>query len=154
VPFELVESLEQAMVVRDLRNSCREFMTNNSSEIDREQQTRWFNNHYKKAAEQGTYRLFLFINEEKQPVGYGALSLQDNRLLITECVSPEYRGQGYGKAILAELIAIARSEKREMVAEIWASNAASIALHIRLGFVLTGSELKDGLELQTYILPV
>jgi L-amino acid N-acyltransferase YncA len=154
VPFEPVESLEQAMVARDLRNSCREFMTNNSSEISTEQQTRWFNSHYKSAAEQGTYRLFLFINEEKQPVGYGALSLQNNRLLITECVSPAYRGQGYGKTILAELIAIARRENRELVAEIWASNAASVALHTRSGFVLTGSELKDELEIQTYVLHV
>ncbi len=54
-------------------------------------------------------------------------------------VRADRRGRGVGRAILGELIARARDlGKHVMVAGIDADNAASIALHERLGFVHAG----------------
>lgn len=54
-------------------------------------------------------------------------------------VAPDRRGRGIGRALLSALIASARtSGKHVMVAGIAADNAASLALHARLGFTETG----------------
>ena len=50
-------------------------------------------------------------------------------------VAEEYHGNGIGRIILEELIALARAEKRHlMIGAIDASNEGSIAFHKRLGF--------------------
>jgi phosphinothricin acetyltransferase len=53
-------------------------------------------------------------------------------------VRSDSRGQGFGKAMLAELIRIATSEKRHvMVAAIDSKNLGSISLHALYGFIET-----------------
>jgi RimJ/RimL family protein N-acetyltransferase len=89
-------------------------------------------------------------NDERSPVGYGALHLRNGRLFITECVSPKHRRQGYGLTILQELIHIATDEGRDLVAEIWTTNVSSIALHKKVGFEFESSDRKDGNELQRH----
>ena len=46
------------------------------------------------------YRIFLFVGRDQKPIGYGALRLESNRLLVTERVDEKSRGQGYGRTIL------------------------------------------------------
>jgi RimJ/RimL family protein N-acetyltransferase len=89
-------------------------------------------------------------NQEHLPVGYGALRLRNEGLFITECVGTKHRRQGYGLTILQELIQIASDEGRDLVAEIWATNISSIALHRRVGFEFESSYQKDGNELQRH----
>jgi L-amino acid N-acyltransferase YncA len=98
-----------------------------------------------------SYRIFLFFSAG-EPVGYGALQLVDDSLYVTECVETKYRGKGFGKAILARMISIAREERRKLVAEIWATNQQSIALHLKAGFVFQSSRTKAGQELHLYYL--
>ena len=69
---------------------------------------------------------------------------------MTECVGTKYRGKGFGKIILAEMISVALAEKRELIAEIWATNEPSIALHLKAGFVLQSSRIKSGQDLHLY----
>ena len=38
-----IETLEEAQVLRNIRNECKDFMTRDTSYISVEQQTRWFN---------------------------------------------------------------------------------------------------------------
>lgn len=97
------------------------------------------------------YRVYLFLTKEGLPIGYGALRLQDGQLYVTECVGPEHRGKGYGKAILAALISIARQDGRDLVAEIWRANSLSVRLHEGTGFQLIENSIKDGQELSTYL---
>lgn len=51
-------------------------------------------------------------------------------------VAPGRRGQGIGRALLAELIAVARAQgKHAMVGGIDSGNAGSLRFHLALGFV-------------------
>lgn len=142
-------SLRDAMIVRRLRNSCARFMTQAREPIGRLAQARWFLRRYRAAARAGRYRVYLFF-DGRAPVGYGALQRYEDVLLVTECVADEHRGHGAGKEILAALVDVARREQRDLVAEIWASNAPSLALHERAGFVLEASTERDGESLRRY----
>lgn len=142
------------MQVRKLRNSCRDHLTNHRDHIGILQQAVWYIRHYHRARETAEYRLFLARNNEGLPVGYGALAEDAGRLLVTECVAPKYRGLGHGKWILNRLLDIAREENRDVVAEIWADNDRSIAMHEKAGFKLESGGDKEGRAIQTYLLPV
>jgi RimJ/RimL family protein N-acetyltransferase len=151
VSFKLVNSLRDALIVRKMRNSCRDYLTNFRGHLGHWQQIRWYLKDYRRAVRSSSYRIFLFSAND-EPVGYGALQLVDDSLYVTECVETQYRGKGFGKAILARMIEIAREEKRRLVAEIWASNQQSIALHLKAGFVFQSSRAKAGQELHLYYL--
>lgn len=150
--LELVEKLGDALAVRRLRNSCREHLTNFQAHIGWVQQLRWYLGYYRQARRSGSYRLYLWRDEHDLIVGYGALSLRDNQLLITECVASEHRGRGHGKSILKNLILLASKENRDLVAEIWATNEPSLTLHEEAGFKLSCTVRKQGKELRTYVL--
>ncbi len=137
------------MAVRRLRNSCARYMTNARDPIGWWAQVRWYLRHYRRALRARRYRVYLFL-EQRRPVGYGALQLDEDRLLITECVATEQRGRGIGKAILNELIAIARREGRDLIAEIWASNQPSVGLHEKAGFILEKTLDHHGQSLRVY----
>ncbi len=147
-----VENLRDAMRVRTLRNSCRDHLTNYTNEIGFLHQLLWFYRHYRDARKTGKYRLYLWCDDQGLLIGYGALARADDELLITECVATKYRRQGHGRLILERLVQIAREEKRDLVAEIWATNAGSVALHERAGFKLESSATKQGKQLCRYVL--
>jgi len=146
----LAKNLRDVLVVRVLRNSCREYMTNHRKRIGLAQQIRWHFSYYRRALREGVYRVYLFQNDSGTPVGYGAALLRDGALYVTECVAPNFRGQGYGRAILDELIAIGSHERRTLIAEIWRSNKASIALHANSGFALETTRQQSGADLYVY----
>lgn len=148
--FKIVESLREALQVRELRNSCRQDLTNHREHISVLRQVRWYFTDYRTAKRSFQYRLYLLRDELQSPVGYGALYLRNEELFITECVAPKYRGQGHGRIILQQLIEIARSEQRNLVAEIWARNTPSLALHRKAGFEIESSYGREGEELQLH----
>ena len=57
-------------------------------------------------------------------------------VLITERVGEKYRRRATAAPVLAELIDVALSERRDLLADIWATNQGSIALHEKSGFQL------------------
>lgn len=138
--------------MRTIRNSCREHLTNNQDHIGITQQLFWYLRYYRNAKEAGTYRLYLWYDDRSVPLGYGALALDDGKLLITECVAIRHRGLGHGSAILRHLVRVAVEEKRDLVAEIWATNETSVALHKKAGFKLESRRTKAVGEIQTYLL--
>jgi GNAT superfamily N-acetyltransferase len=153
MPITPVESLSQVLQVRRLRNSCRAQLTNHNEYIGLIRQTRWYFGYYRRARV-AHYRLYLLLSDARVPLGYGAARSQDDKLLITECVSTDHRGQGHGTAMLRHLIAIGREEGRELVAQIWSDNRASISMHEKAGFKLQSMESKGGRELATYVLRI
>src|SRR5262245_52988155 len=124
------------MQVRRLRNSCREYLTNYRDHITSLHQLVWYFRFFRHARITGNYRLYLWYDNSGVAVGYGALSLEGNELLITECVAIKHRGRGYGRLILNQMIHIGQEEERNLVAEIWPTNERSIALHEKAGFKL------------------
>lgn len=152
--LKLVDSLGEALQVRRLRNSCREYLTNHTAHIGVRQQMLWYFQYYRTAKQTQKYRLYLWHDDRGVPLGYGALALEDGKLLVTECVATKHRGLGHGGSILNRLVRIALEEKRDLVAEIWATNEGSVALHEKAGFKLESRRTKRGVELRRYLLPV
>jgi len=150
VSFRLVDSLQEVLTVRSLRNACRQYMTNYQGRISLFRQVLWYFNDYRHARRASTFLLYLCYSEAGSPVGYGALRLQDHQFYVTACVGPDYRGKGYGKAILAEMISIAQEKNRDLVAEIWVTNERSITMHEKAGFTLCPRSAKADTELRAY----
>lgn len=75
--------------------------------------------------------------------GYGTWRAKEGyRYTVDDSIylTPAAQGRGIGRALLAELIALARTAgKRVMVADIEAGNTGSIVLHERLGFERVGT---------------
>ncbi len=147
--YRLMTSLSDAMVARRLRNSCARYMTNAREPIGRWAQARWYVRHYRRAVKEGRFRVYLFF-EAGESLGYGALLLKGSELHVTECVAVKHRGRGIGGSILEQLIAIARHEGRDLVAEIWTSNGPSIGLHEKVGFALEKTAEHRGESLSVY----
>lgn len=145
----LVSNLRDAMIVRGLRNSCAEFLTNARDPIGRWAQAVWYVRHYRQAHRNGNFRVYLF-SENRCTIGYGALKLRNEQLLVTECIASEHRGRGFGRLILHRLLTVARREGREVIAEIWTSNVPSIRLHVAAGFTLRETLEHQGSELAVY----
>jgi len=150
--FKMVDRLREAMQVRVLRNACRRHLTNSREHIGFFRQLRWYFKNYRGDRKTASYRLYLLYDEQNSPVGYGALAFRNEKLFITECVDRAYRGRGYGLFMVQRLIEIAAEEKHSLVADIWANNAPSLALHKKAGFELVSRATKEGQELQRHVL--
>lgn len=149
--FKLVTSLTDVMRVRSIRNSCRQYLTNHSDYISRVQQFRWYFRTYGPRQKRGDFRLYLMADEKNRPIAYGALAREGDNLLITECVAREHRNKGVGTVVLDRLLQIAADERKPVIADILATNAASIALHEKAGFSFKAAFASDGRELKRYI---
>jgi RimJ/RimL family protein N-acetyltransferase len=115
------------------------------------QQFRWYFRTYGPRQKSGDFRLYLLADENNAALAYGALALDGDNLLVTECVAREHRNKGIGTVVLDHLMEIAAHERRPLVADILATNAASIALHEKAGFSFATSFASDGRELKRYI---
>jgi L-amino acid N-acyltransferase len=96
----------------------------------------WFD-----AKQQAQYPVIGIVDQAGQLLGFGsygafrAWPAYKYTIEHSLYVERSHRGQGIGKLLLAELIATAtRHDYRTMIGGIDAHNAASIALHQRLGF--------------------
>jgi len=96
-----------------------------------------------------TCRLVAELNEKV--VGWGALSSVSDRCVyggvaeVSVYISISYNGQGFGTALLKELVAT--SEKAgiwTLQAGIFPENKASISIHKKNGFVIIGTRRKIG----------
>src|SRR5262245_3370720 len=152
--LKLVETVAESMRVRQLRNGCREYLTNYTGHIGTLRQLLWYFRFYRHSRKTTQCRLYLWYDNDGVAVGYGAMAFEEGRLLVTECVSKTERGKGHGGAILDNLVRIATAEGKNVVADIWASNTRSIAMHEKRGFMLESSISRDGSELRTYVLSV
>ena len=87
----------------------------------------------------------LVAEEEGRVAGYGSFGdfrpFEGYRVTVEHSiyVAANFRGKGFGAALLATLIDEARRlEKRVMIGGVDAANAISIALHAKFGFVEAG----------------
>ena len=139
------------MRVRSIRNSCRQYLTNHTGYISQFQQLRWYFRTYNPNRKSGKLRLYLLSDEKDRPLAYGALALDGDSLLVTECVATEHRNKGIGTVVLDRLMQIGKSENRPLLADILATNAASIALHEKAGFIFVSTFESDGRQLKRYV---
>lgn len=121
---KLVETISDAQIVRMIRNSVKEYMTNHSSHITAENQVLWFQRHIKT-----NNKLYLYIDHNYAPVGYGYLKY-DDRVWATLGLFEEFFNQGFGTEIYKHLI----EEGRDVWIEIFSNNSPSLIAALKNGF--------------------
>ncbi|MDQ3146961.1 MAG: N-acetyltransferase family protein [Actinomycetota bacterium] len=96
--------------------------------------------------------------EGEEVLGFGALSPYRDRPAYSTTVEDsvyvrrDQRGQGVGRALLTELVTVAReSGFHGMVARIVDGHQASLALHASLGFDVVGTELEVGRKFNRWL---
>ena len=102
---------------------------------------------------------YLAAEEAGEVLGYGYCTLYRTRSAYRYCLEDSVyvknglQGKGIGKAVLAELIARCEALKyRQIIAVIGDSaNAASIAVHASLGFVLAGNLRSTGYKFGRWV---
>ena len=126
-----VTGLEDAERMREIRNSCRQFMTRNTLEISFDEQKMWF-----LTLENTTRPYLLAVDVAGQPkVGYGLIRRIDDRYWISGGLLPEWRRKGLGKRLFADLARIINVvEKKTCWLEVRASNTLAQRLYQSLGF--------------------
>lgn len=122
--IKLVSTLEEAQIVREIRNSVSEYMTRDTSYITKEQQQKWWENISKVE-----YHLYLCL-ENAIPLGYGMLRYEDSKWLGTLAILPEHQNKGYGTDIYKFLA----SRIYPLWVEIYSDNIASLRAAVRAGF--------------------
>lgn len=117
---EQVTTLEQAQLVRLIRNECRSYMTNDSRFISSAQQEKWFSAF--------NADLFLYYDPYSAVVGYGMITNGFGTLALLE----EFRSMGYGTEVYKHLTSLCTPLK----IEIFSDNIPSLISALKSGFVL------------------
>ena len=116
------------------------------------QQRRWVEQH------QGAHPAVVAVDDEGAVAGFGSLSVFRDRAAYAGTVEDSvyvderFRGRGVGRLLLGELLSLAEKQGfHSVIARISDDNAASIALHRRLGFELVGVEKEVGRKFNRWI---
>lgn len=126
-----IETLEEALVLRNIRNQCKDFMTRDTSYISEEQQKRWFAN---LSPETKIYILYLVeFGVISSPIGYGLIRKEGDFSVVSGGLIDSCRGKGYGKVLFEYLIKNAEKEFPIRL-EVLKSNTRAFVIYNNLGF--------------------
>ena len=79
------------------------------------------------------------IVENDAAVGFFMTSDQGQEVeLHTLCISPEHQRQGFGTAVISQILADARKRKRGVVLSVLKTNVDARSLYQQFGFVIIG----------------
>ena len=120
-----VLTLEEAQIVRDIRNSMRNYMTRNAAFISSAQQKVRF-----EALKHSNDKLFLYYDDNHASIGYGLWRLGGALAWGTLALKEEYHNQGYGTEIYKHLISL----NGELWIEIFSDNRPSLIAAMKAGF--------------------
>lgn len=141
-----VTTFEQAELMRQIRNTCREFMTNNNGEISPAQQRAWFQSI---KDNQDELRIFPFLYEPRrgrgEPLGYGIIRYQgptgpnlktEPKWILSGGLLPAWRGKGLGVDLFWELADyVHQAFKATAWLTVWQSNERAWRSYLKAGFV-------------------
>lgn len=119
-----VQTAAEVETLRLIRNSCREFMTRDRSEITPNQQARWFE-HFG--------GLVLLFSHSGIDVGYGLVRREGGKGWVSGGLLPEWRGKGMGAHIFKRLCSAVGGEDAWL--EVLSTNHRAIKLYLDLGFL-------------------
>ena len=114
-------------ILRIIRNSCREFMTKNTSLISAGEQEEWWTN-----LDQENNWYWIFYNETfTEPVGFVGLNRREDKMFATYGLLPRWRGKGLG----AELVEFSQwAAQDELTIEVRTDNIRAVKLYQKMGF--------------------
>jgi RimJ/RimL family protein N-acetyltransferase len=123
-----VTTEQDVEMLRQVRNSGRQWMTRHTDAISPEQQAAWW-----AQLDHASVKVWLF-SESATDIGYGLVRLEKGRAWCSLAVLPRYQGQGYGTQIYRWL---ALSQPQwDMWAEIYADNTPSLRAALKAGYQL------------------
>ncbi len=135
-----IENLRQAYQVRKIRNECRLFMTNVSSELSLCEQFFWYYTIYKKNNKRNNMYCYLLRVGNKN-CGFGFVRKSSGKYWITGGLLSCFRGKGYGKILFTGLI---NSLKQGSIwLEVLESNTVALTLYKSLGFKKTKTIIRN-----------
>lgn len=138
--------LIDALRMRRVRNTCREFMTRNQSHIGIFGQLQWW-----LTRDPHLHPHLLWVSDTV--VGYGII-LEDGDLgLLTGGLLPGFRGMGFGEDLFQMLIENAQERRLLPALEVLEANPRARRLYTKLGFETTGSAVGDTGAFVTMELP-
>lgn len=130
-----VDNLNMAESLRLIRNECKEYMTRYNKEISKEQQTKWF-----LSIDKNKTIPFLFF-ENKNPIGYGLITFEENISLISAGIIEKYRGLGHGKILFNLLINECKKlNSDDIKLEVLKTNIRAYKLYKKLGFKIVSED--------------
>jgi GNAT superfamily N-acetyltransferase len=132
--IEPIQTIREFLMIRDIRNECREFFTGSNQYLDLAAQIAFYRN------KPDNIDIYAFREDDKI-LAYLALRHELGCTYITEAVSKEARRLG----IATELIAFAKTLHTTLYARILNNNSASVALHTTQGFQLVTHGERDAL---------
>jgi len=144
-----IKNVRDALIVREIRNECRLFMTNDSSSINIFRQLVWYLTKYKPQNNKGGMYGFLFKTNGRS-AGFGLISLKNGKYFVTGGLRKSERGKGLGKRLFLELIKSVPS--KEVWLEVLDSNIAAKKLYIALGFRKTSQIQANGKKVNVMII--
>ena len=126
-----IESLDEAMILRNIRNQCKDFMTRDTSYISEEQQKRWFAN---LKDDVKIYLLYLVdFGVISSPIGYGLIREEGGFSLVSGGLIESCRGKGYGKILFDYLVKNVDKE-HPIKLEVLKNNTRAFVIYNKLGF--------------------
>ena len=126
-----IKNFLDALEVASIRNQCRLFMTNDTSEINPIQQLSWYLRTYKKENKNGKLKCFLFKNNGKN-CGFGLIRQSFGKYWITGGLKLTQRGKGLGKILFNDIVRNVPSS--DVWLEVLGSNIAAKKIYNTLGF--------------------
>ena len=136
ITFELINSLNDALTVRSIRNACREFMTRDTDKIGIFQQLKWWRAYKNQNSQQ-----CCLLRDDRKPIGYGLIRAVDDKCWLSGGLIPEVRGKGLGKQLFQFLIN--QSQSSMLFLEVRKLNTTAYKLYQKLGFKKVSEE--DGI---------
>lgn len=134
-----MEHLDDAFVMMEFRNECREFMTHNTAEIMEDQQVEWYRETYLPAREKGELFGYIVRREDEEPIGYGLISKRDGRWWVSGGLAEDARGEGAGYFLFNEMTNMIHEDLRSEEAwlDVLNTNEGAKRLYRKLGYVAT-----------------
>jgi ribosomal protein S18 acetylase RimI-like enzyme len=130
---ESIVDIEQAQIMREIRNECRDYMTRDTSFISEEQQEKWF-----AGLDKQNMKMFLmsilYHGSVVDIIGFGYCVHKNNETYLTGGLDQSNRGRGYGKKLFLHLIEAAKTYGTPITLEVLNTNMRAKRLYSSIGF--------------------
>lgn len=124
-----VETLDEVMALRLLRNECREQMTTDTSEITEAGQLLWWQG---VAGHPDWHVWLVLVPHWEQPVGFLMLRRMGREWFLTMGLRCWIRGQGYGTHMYRAALALCPTDVHAVIRD---DNQPSIRAAVKAGYV-------------------
>lgn len=141
--LEPIKNVFDALVLKNIRNECRFFMTSDTSEIGILREISWYFLHYLKENKKGNLYCYS-LKKDGENLGFAKIRRDRNKYWITGGLKKSRRGRGEGK-ILFSLI-LDKLFGKEAWLEVLKTNHVALNLYKKLGFMMQRRIVKNEKE--------